>query len=113
MNLSNASHYCPCCGYPDLIVAPYSDYMGPPISIEILPPYFYTMGEPSYEICSYCGYEFGNDDEPGTSEPISFRDYLIQWIKDGCIWFGANLKPENWSLGKQLEAAGISNPIEQ
>lgn len=111
MNSFNTDRFCPCCGYPGLTTVPYKDYTGPPVSEEMRPPYYYFMGEPSYEVCSCCGYEFGNDDEPGTSEPTSFEEYLLQWIKNGCTWFAPNSKPDKWSLSEQLRAAGITNPV--
>jgi hypothetical protein len=61
-------------------------------------------------VCACCGFEFGNDDEPGTAYPVSFREYLNDWIKDGSNWFNGSLRPKDWSLGKQLAEAGIKLP---
>ncbi|NDV97307.1 hypothetical protein D0T84_20740 [Dysgonomonas sp. 521] len=53
---------------------------------------------PTYEICSCCGVEFGNEDY--TIE--STKEYRKQWIKKGCQWFNSKKKPENWNLEKQM-----------
>lgn len=107
MNTYNHRQFCPCCGYAKLSVKPYKDYEGPPVSEGVEPPYRLLMGEPSYEVCLCCGYEFGNDDEPGTSEPISFGRYLHDWVKDGCAWFDSEAQPPGWHLEEQLRLAGI------
>ena len=107
LEVSKRDRYCPCCGHTKLAVAPYKNYKGPPIPQEAKPPYRLFLGEPSYEVCSCCGYEFGNDDEPGTSEPISFKDYLLCWVENGCVWFEPGAKPQTWSVGEQLRNAGM------
>jgi hypothetical protein len=40
---------------------------------ELTPPYVRFLGAPSYEVCRCCGFEFGNDDDPGTAPPASFK----------------------------------------
>ena len=40
----------------------------------LVPPYGNALGRPSYEVCPRCGFEFGNDDNPGTAAPSSFDD---------------------------------------
>jgi hypothetical protein len=38
------------------------------------------VGTPSYEVCPNCGFEFGNDDNPGgTAAPASFAEYRAEW----------------------------------
>ncbi|MEM6334162.1 MAG: hypothetical protein AAF823_12570 [Planctomycetota bacterium] len=73
-----------------------------------LPPYSQHFGDPSYDVCACCGYEFGNDDEPGTSNPATFEQYLRKWIGEGARWFDESQKPMNWSLEVQLHEAGIT-----
>ena len=101
------SYTCPCCGYLGLSMPSYAHALRPPFSKEISPPYSQYLGEPSYQVCPCCGYEFGNDDEPGTGAPISFERYLRDWINQGCIWHEPAKSPLNWSLAKQLAAAEI------
>jgi hypothetical protein len=81
-----------------------------PLPDGLTPPYVQWLGKPSYEVCLCCGFEFGNDDEPGTAEPVSFETYLKDWIEGGAIWFDSKAKPSNWSLSVQLAAAGIASP---
>ncbi len=77
----------------------------PPWSSHGHPPYEIKYGMPSYEVCTCCGFEFGNDDNPGTAEPVSFDDYLRQWIAQGCKWFDEKEKPRDWNLEAQLTRA--------
>lgn len=74
---------CPICGYKGLNELPYDEF-----------------GEPSYEICPSCGFEYGFDD---LSEGISFEEYRKKWILEGSKWFWKKSKPKNWTLTKQLE----------
>jgi hypothetical protein len=62
-------------------------------------------GMPSYEVCACCGYEFGNDDDPGTAAGIAFEEYLAEWTREGCQWFDKGERPANWSLQAQLDLA--------
>jgi hypothetical protein len=55
---------------------------------------------PTYQICSCCGVEFGNEDY--TTESI--KRYRQEWIKKGAKWFNLGEKPENWNLEKQLKS---------
>ena len=45
------------------------------------------LGRPSYEVCPRCGFEFGNDDNPGTAPPASFEQYRREWEAEGRPWF--------------------------
>ena len=80
---------------------------------DALPPYSRIFGAPSYEVCDCCGFEFGNDDDPGTGSAISFQEYLQEWIDDGEIWFSDRKRPDLWSLDDQLQMAGIKRPNTQ
>jgi hypothetical protein len=44
----------------------------------ISPPDEEFLGRPSYEVCSRCEFEFGNDDNPATAEPDSFESYRAE-----------------------------------
>lgn len=75
-------YICPVCGFNQLEEVPYD-----------------KDGNPSYEICSCCGFEFGFDDG---SEGYSIENYRTKWIRDGCNWFNLESKPKNWDLKRQL-----------
>jgi hypothetical protein len=77
---------CPVCGYVGLEVKPYALWPPPP-DVELRPPYEDQLGRPSYEVCPRCGFEFGNDDNPGTAEPESFEEYRRAWEASGRPWF--------------------------
>ena len=73
---------CPVCGSDELARKPYEQW--PPANLEELtPPYEDFLGRPSYEVCPSCGFEFGNDDNPGTAPPLSFDEYRAEWIARG------------------------------
>jgi predicted RNA-binding Zn-ribbon protein involved in translation (DUF1610 family) len=73
---------CPVCGAAELSRAPYETW--PPPSPEVLePPYEDQLGRASYQVCPSCGYEFGNDDNPGTAAPVSFEVYRESWEAEG------------------------------
>lgn len=54
---------------------------------------------PTYEICSCCGVEFGNEDY--TIE--STKQYREKWINEGMNWFEPSEKPENWDKEEQFK----------
>jgi hypothetical protein len=105
------SYACPCCGYPGLGAPPYSGWRGRRAIRGIDPPYGKHFGFPSFEVCACCGFEFGNDDDPGTAEPVSFEKFFRDWITSGCEWFDATKRPPNWTLAAQAIAADI--PVEE
>lgn len=94
--------YCPCCGFRGLVAPAYSSLRSNQLIRGLTPPYSEHFGMPSYEVCPCCGFEFGNDDEPGTAEPVSFEQYLQEWIDEGCNWLNESLRPDDWSLVQQL-----------
>ncbi len=98
---------CPCCGYQGLEARPYENLFHVPVPHDLEPPYSVHFGMPSYEVCSCCGFEFGNDDEPGTGTPVSFQEYLEEWVAYGSVWFQPERRPASWSLQMQLETVGI------
>jgi hypothetical protein len=98
---------CPCCGWRGLMQPAYEQLKQLPVPTGIEPPYSEYFGMPSYEVCDCCGFEFGNDDEPGIGKPASFRAYLDEWVADGEKWFSAEKRPASWSLSVQLKAAAL------
>lgn len=77
---------CPVCGESYLTVPPYRIWPPPP-DVALVPPYEDMLGSPSYEVCPRCGFEFGNDDNPGTATPVSFEEYRAEWETEGRPWF--------------------------
>ncbi|MCK4543621.1 MAG: hypothetical protein KAU17_15425 [Spirochaetales bacterium] len=75
-------YICPVCGYSELDEPPYDD-----------------GGNPSYNICDCCGFEFGFDDG---SEEMSFEAYRKKWIDEGIKWFSPDKKPSDWNIEEQL-----------
>jgi hypothetical protein len=73
---------CPVCGSDELTTRPYATWPPPP-NLELSPPYEDLLGQPSYEVCPQCGYEFGNDDNPGTADPQGFESYRLEWESQG------------------------------
>lgn len=73
---------CPVCGSAELTVKPY-EIWPPPDVAALTPPYEDFLGRPSYEVCLTCGFEFGNDDNPGTASPSSFAEYRAEWEAAG------------------------------
>jgi rubredoxin len=106
-DIMQPNHTCPVCGYRGLSSAPYSKFPTLPMSDDLLPPYSQYFGDPSYEVCDCCGFEFGNDDEPGTAGPTSFRAYRHEWLEDGGQWFSPSKRPPDWSLERQLRDAHL------
>ena len=88
-----ATFECPVCGYDGLTEPPYERWP-PPEGAELTPPYESALGRPSYEVCPRCGFEFGNDDNPGTAAPVSFDEYRREWVVRGSPWFDPDLAPD-------------------
>jgi hypothetical protein len=89
---------CPCCGYGGLDQPAYGGFSRLPVPEDAAPPYSRRLGDPSYDVCPCCGFEFGNDDEPGTgAETASFESYRADWIAGGCRWFDERARPANWT----------------
>ena len=103
------TYTCPCCGYVGLSSLPYSNTLGHGLVRGLTAPYSAHFGMPSYEVCPCCGFEFGNDDEPGTAQPATFEQFLNEWMLDGAKWFDPSKRPVDWSLDEQLSSAGRSS----
>ena len=63
-------------------------------------------------MCACCGFEFGNDDNPGTAPPLTFEQYGREWVAEGCRWFDPARQPSGWRVEEQFAAAGITGPAE-
>lgn len=87
-------YQCPVCEYKGLTEKPY-ELWPPPPGMELSPPYEDLLGRPSYEVCPRCGFEFGNDDNPGTAAPTSFEEYREEWRADGEPWFSESDRSRN------------------
>lgn len=103
------SYTCPCCGWDNLDQKPYKRWPDR-LPVDAMPPYEDSFGAASYEVCRCCGFEFGNDDNPGTATPESFESYRASWMRSGARWFSESLRPSSWSLDDQLGRAGIDPP---
>ena len=71
------NNICPICGYPNLDEPPYDKY-----------------GDPSYEICACCGFEYGFDDH---SEGYTFESYRKEWMNKGYPFKWKDDMPEGWN----------------
>lgn len=101
-------YHCPCCGYDGLELRPYADMPDPPWDEHPDPPYCVHYGEPTYDVCDCCSFEYGFEDEPGGgATPDSFETVRLEWIKRGCPWFYEHKKPEGWLLTEQLKRIGV------
>ncbi len=80
--MEDKKYICPICGYDKLDEPPYGE-----------------NGEPSFEICPCCGFEYGYDD---FDQHYTFESYRANWLKKGAKWVDKDLKPNDWDLEKQL-----------
>lgn len=98
-------YICLSCGWDQLDFKPYENYPENIIDTKALvPPYSKYWGAASYGVCDCCGYEFGQDDDPGTAEPLTFAQYREQWIsEEGGQWLDESLRPDGWLLEEQLK----------
>jgi rubredoxin len=88
------SYTCPVCGYDKLDHAPYEniDKVSPEEIEKATPPYEDSLGKASYGVCPKCGFEYGNDDNPGTAPGQSFAEYRAEWEQNGSKWFDETKK---------------------
>ncbi|MFC3695068.1 hypothetical protein [Chenggangzhangella methanolivorans] len=56
--------------------------------------------EPTYDICSCCGVEFGYED--CTVEGV--KAYRAEWLAKGATWFQPKEKPTDWDLDEQMKS---------
>lgn len=77
--MKNKKYVCPVCGLDGLKELPFN-----------------KQGEPSYEICPCCGFEFGFDQ-------ASYAEFRDSWINSGAQWYMLKQKPKGWNLQKQLK----------
>lgn len=84
-------YLCPVCGFKDLDK-----------------PAYFENGEPSYQICRACFYEYGYDDD---SEGITHSQWRDQWISEGMPWrSNPKNQPADWNPKKDLETIGVFLP---
>lgn len=84
-------HICPVCGYNNLLKNAY-----------------FPSGDPSYEICMSCSYQYGYTDD---SEGFTQEQWRAQWIAEGMPWrSNARYLPPHWDGKKQLETIGLYLP---
>lgn len=95
---------CPVCHHVGLTAKPYERWPPPP-DADLAAPYENALGTPSYEVCPRCGFEFGNDDNPGTAEPQSFEGYRHEWEARGRPWFDAAVATDFQSGDQVIVAA--------
>lgn len=84
--MKTETNICPVCGYDKLLEAPYD-----------------KLGNPSYEICPCCNFEYGFDDD---SEGYSFESYRTKWIDEGFKFSDETDQPKDWNknnMTRQLE----------
>lgn len=101
---------CPVCEFVGLRRPPYAIWP-PPEGLAITPPYIDWLGEATYEVCVMCGFEFGNDDNPGTAEPMSFAEYREEWEAEGRQVLsprGVAHANTNGKLARALRRLGLS-----
>ncbi len=102
-----STNICPCCGYDGLDTRPYQCMDDHRKANGVAPPYAVHFGDPSYDVCDCCGFEYGFDDDPGIGRRMSFEEYREAWIAEGVRWFDESKRPDGWSLDAQLKRAGI------
>jgi len=84
---------CPVCAHP-LGRKPYAVWP-PPSDVELRPPYYKQLGNPSYMVCPRCGYEFGQDDNPWADEVgISFAEHRVEWEASGKPWLSEKARAQ-------------------
>jgi hypothetical protein len=100
---------CPACGYGNLPRRPYLAYEGlARHRRRVFPPYALHFGDPSFDQCPSCGYEFGVTDHPNADgDAMTFAEWRQQWRMQGCPWSGDGKAPKGWDALRQLTEAGI------
>ncbi len=78
--MNKQKYICPVCGYDELGAPPYDE-----------------KGEPSFDTCPCCGFEYGLDDYE-----IGFEDYREKWALNGFKWADESKKPKDWDVTVQL-----------
>ncbi|MDR3450745.1 MAG: hypothetical protein P4M15_13550 [Alphaproteobacteria bacterium] len=87
-NQIGLENICPVCGYPELSEPAYNEYKNP-----------------SFDICSSCGYQFGKTDD---DNHITHEQWRSQWIANGMIWDkGYSKPPKGWNPEQQLQNIGV------
>ncbi len=114
----NEFYYAPCCGA-KLESAPYSNikpgikYDGKIIE-SLSPPYESVLGEPSYNICKGCSFEFGTDDDYTNPEVNrSFKQYLLDTYLSKYAQSKWGFNDRKQELKQRMEEAGLIFPSDE
>lgn len=54
---------------------------------------------PTFDICSCCGVEFGYED----ISIYSIQNFRSKWLSLGAKWFNSKLQPQEWDIDKQFK----------
>ncbi|MEN9352743.1 MAG: hypothetical protein RL318_68 [Fibrobacterota bacterium] len=103
-------NHCPVCGWNGLTVPAYANLAEAKVDYAAKPPYAALYGEPSFEMCLCCGYEFGYHDDPESGKPVSFSEHLKNWMAEGTPWYDDAREPGGWRIQDQLRGKGIPEP---
>lgn len=103
-------NHCPVCGWNGLEAPAYANLTDIAAAHVAKPPYAAHFGEPSFQMCLCCGYEFGYHDEPETGRPVSFANHLKEWMAEGATWFDDARTPQGWRIQDQLRGQKIPEP---
>lgn len=112
-------YFCPCCGFQDFSNAPYALLPKTKYTnidfLSLTPPYCDSLGETSYEICPYCHFAFGTDDDAyfdGEAKPNSFERFLVlnHLIVRDYHYSATGIFKNDEQLKKQLKNAGLKYP---
>ena len=62
-------------------------------------------GEPTYQVCPCCGFEFGYDDD---AKGATYEEARRRWLAAGTPWWSQNRPhPPDWHPHQQLTQAGL------
>jgi hypothetical protein len=62
------------------------------------PPWGDDGRTPTFEICDWCGVEFGYED----ATPRGVAAHRERWLRGGATWFRPEKRPPAWELSVQL-----------
>lgn len=94
------ANICPVCGFKGLKKPPYTGKNGIPHLVAD------GQGNPSYEICVSCGFQFGVTDY---DKKISHEQWRQKWMANGMQWRATSIQsPNGWNPREQLQNLGIN-----
>lgn len=103
-------NHCPVCGWNGLEAPAYAQIEDIAAAHVLAPPYADKLGEPSFQVCLCCGYEYGYHDDPPQGKGISFSSHLKSWMEEGATWFDDARTPDGWRIQDQLRGKKIPEP---